>query len=428
MMRVPPTSHKSRHSHRGLHRLFLGLLWLGCLLMPFSTSKDSVVGVQSFGLPVLVVAALIGCLVATAQERRRLSTQTNFLIATAAVTVLWMMISSLWAPQLLASLSRALVNAVGFSLFVLCVLAFNPRREPAAWKRVVHPVVWMTTTLASYYILNLAFVIYEYGAESVVLERYVGGLMSLPWGASNTVASVLLMGLGATLLLRDSLPRAAVRGAVALHVLAIASTFSRNGTGMAVLLLFLGSSRSERHVLLAVLGTMAVAALGFNSLVSDSAAFAQLLDDRMTGGTEISNGRIDIWSEKIRYFMLHPMEPSGYYSSIYLFEFSGHNFAINTLIEQGVPGLAIALLFVWQLLIQRDHTVSQPKRQVPMTFVRIWLVMMLNMSFEDPNFVQPFIMVFWLMVAAQALASQAGPAATTRQRVLETRIGEPATT
>jgi O-antigen ligase len=408
---MPSTAHAltRQHPHHSVKdapsRYFLLLLWAGCLLMPFSTGIDASVGVQAFGIPVLAIAALTGGIAAIGNVSIGLPPRVALFLWTCALSVAWLTICATWSPQPLPSLSRAFVNVLGLALLMCCVLIVARHWSSLSWRSIGLPVVAASTLLSAYYVVNLAWVIHLFGTEAVVLERYVGGLMSLPWGASNTIAAVLLLGLGMAFLLRERMSSLWLWGIALVHVTAIALTFSRNGAAMAILLLLLGANRVERRFLLIGIGALLFTALAEQQFVAESAALTELIENRLTGGDEVSNGRLEIWSNKVEYFLNNPWLPTGYYSLLYKFDFSGHNFAITTLIEQGFPGLLLNLALLWQLFAMPAKSGTS---RTPMTFQRLWFLVTVNMTFEDPHFTQPFIILFWLVATTHLLCHMEG--------------------
>jgi O-antigen ligase len=380
-------------------------MWMCSLLLGFSTSPGDAVGVQSFGLPFLAIAACLVLPLTAGMLRLPVPRAIARLFGTGLALLAWMVITCSWAPEPAASFSRALLNVVCFVTLLGAVTLNRTGGDPRAWVRTGHVVVTATGMIAAYYLANLAWVASEHGLEVVVLERFVGGLMSLPWGASNTVASVLLLGIGMTLLLRREMNGRMFVFLLILQFLAVAMTFSRNGTATALLILVLGGTLREKMFLIGSVVGIAVFSLFAGSAIVDSDAISQLMENRTTGGEEITNSRVFIWHDRLSDIIEKPWISTGYYSTVHVFEYSAHNFVLNTAVEQGLVGLLLAMLLYGQLLFLTSK-VDKSDKDTSMTFRMLWLAMAVNLSFEDPNFTQPFIVVFWLVVATQVLRLQ----------------------
>lgn len=378
------------------------LLLAACIGLPFSTGIDSPIGVQSLGLPLLTLCVLVTGFNSVGRSTR-LSTRLIVGLLLAWASVLWMTFTTAFAPAPLPSLTRALLNLMG-ALF-LSVAILGTANGAAALRlasRVSLGIILATSICSAYYTINILLAIAEHGADLVLIQRFVGGLMSLPWGASNSIAALLILGLGVLLIEAGRFRRSTWILLGALHLVAILLTLSRNGIVVALILLAWGGGRSVRR---AMVGLLILAALLVTAVIGsiDLSAFDALIADRLTGGSEVSNGRIDTWTEKLDYFLANPLSPVGYYGNIYRFELSAHNFLLNTLVEQGVFGAVVgAFLFGWLLLTGGWRTA--PSANGPsMSYRKLWALMALNMAFEDPNFTQPFIVIFWLVVASQTL-------------------------
>jgi len=392
-----------------IRRSYLWLLALGCALLGFSTEPGAAVGVQAFGLPFFALACLLAIPVILVRRHQTMASELTAFLLLMCVLVGWMCITSLVAPYPWVSLSRALVNLMGLTIVLGFVYLADGRRLPSvSWRVPAWLGLVATAITALYFLLNLLEKSMTHGFEVVILERFVGGLMSLPWGASNNIASVLLIGLGLALLLRRRIHPAVLYGLILLHLAAILMTFSRNGLVTGLLMVLLGLRNRERLVVIAAACALLATFFNGNTSWTDIQGIDELLENRATGGGDISNARVDIWIDRLQLLARNPFHYTGYYSTIFEYELSAHNFALNTLLEQGLPGLLLSLAMLLGLftLTRRVEPVSPG---VPMTFSRLWLVMTLNMAAEDPNFTQPFILVFWLAVASQVLLRMSPP-------------------
>ena len=393
---MPIVGHDVRH-------YYLGLLALGCTLLGFSTEPGATAGVQAFGLPFFALACLLATPVIFLCCNRAVQPAVAVFLQLLFGVVAWMCITSLVAPYPWVSLSRALINVMGLVTVLGFVYFATARRGPCvSWRIPACLCVVATTVIATYFLFNLLQKSLTHGFEVVILERFVGGLMSLPWGASNNIASVLLVGLGLALLLRRTISPDWLYLLLVVHLAAILITFSRNGLACALLMLLLGLRNRERLAALLGAGALLGLLMGGDNSWAELQGIDELLENRATGGGDISNARVDIWIDRLGVVAENPLRFTGYYSTIFVYDMSAHNFALNTMLEQGLPGLllALGLLLGLYTLTWRSEDAST---QTHMTFRRLWLVMTLNMAVEDPNFTQPFILVFWLTVASQVL-------------------------
>lgn len=165
------------------------LLIAGYMLLPFSTSPESG-GVLSFGLPFLALYAFLSLLMMLHSGKLDLS----LAIGLGAFFLAAMWVSLPYSSHdLMPPLVRLLTNLLGFTIF-LSAFFFMGRAQYSL--QMFEKIIAMCgATLAIYYCINLLLNIWVFGIGSVMVERYTGGLSSLPWGASNNISSVLLVGL-----------------------------------------------------------------------------------------------------------------------------------------------------------------------------------------------------------------------------------------
>jgi len=360
---------------------FHGLFVAGCVLLPFSTGPESG-GVLSFGLPFFVLAALLVPPI-LARNAARIDGGA-VLLATCFVALI--VASTVFSLNRGPASVRAAVNLVGFLVFLgrLAMVAFG--RYPA--QRLARICMLSCAVLSAYFIVNFALAASSHGIGAVILERYVGGAMSLPWGASNTIAQVLLLAFVAYTTLEDPGPRD--KAAMVLASCAILLTFSRS-VGMLMLLMWAIVFGLRRTVIFAGCVTGGVAAL-FSAGVLEASRFEAFLASRLNPEKLMTaGGRFDTMAEKLGYFLANPTEPIGYYASLSVFDLSAHNYWLTTLVEQSFAAVVVSLLFfvyIWAKALFK-------KPNVALAF----MVVMLALMIEDPHFTQPYIMLFWSIVA-----------------------------
>lgn len=354
---------------------------LGMLLLSFSSAPESG-GVVTFGAPFLLIAIFL--FVPVFIENLRTLHWTFLLWPTLFIFIIFL--TCFIAADPVASLVRASANLVGFFLYLGIIAACM--RTTMSVESVGRVLLLSGFVLSVYFVGNLLYSSLLYGFQNVILERYVGGAMSLPWGASNTIAQVLLLSV-ASYLVVDNKSRfdKVMLGVICLGIL---FTFSRSVIALlgCMLLVIFG----VRYVI-SILLLGATALIGYISYFSSgSEEYNTFLSSRLSvENIESGNGRIDTVLEKINYFWGHPFEPIGYYSSVYDFTLSAHNYWITTLVEQSLIGVFVSLLFFL--------TIGRMAYRTSISVFFAFLIVMMGLMVEDPNFVQPYIISIWVYFA-----------------------------
>lgn len=354
---------------------------VGMFLLNFSTSPSSG-GVVSYGAPFLLLSALLFIPVFFNNFSK---VGLQFLLWP-TLYVAFMLFTSFLAVSPLASLVRAVANMVGYFMFLGLIAAFMRHRVTV--DSIARVLLMSGAVLALYFLINMVWQSFVFGFRAVILERYVGGSMSLPWGASNIIAQVLLLSVG-TFLAIDNKKKLDV---VCLFLICfgILFTFSRSVSLLLVCMLYLILG-FKRFTLLVLLGVIAVFVYTMfqsgGSMEHDAFLSSRLNVENMQSG----NGRLDTAFEKLSYFAQHPFEPIGYYSSTYNFTLSAHNYWITTLVEQSLFSVIISLLFFFSV----GRMAFVASRKVCYGF----LVIMFGLLVEDPQFVQPYIISLWVYFA-----------------------------
>ena len=361
------------------------LFVLGMLLLGFSSSPGDGV-VISYAAPFL----LLSCFLFVPVFLNNLSAMDFRFFLWPILFVVVIFLTSFIAAAPMASLSRAITNLLGFFIFLCLIAATMRRRVSVEW--TARTLFLSGVVLAGYFILNLMYKSYLHGFQVVILERYVGGAMSLPWGASNTIAQVLLLSVASFLAVKNQTKWDIC--CLAIIALAIILTFSRSVIILLVCMIYIiiGFRYFSRLV---VVGTLIFCGYlyFFNG---ESKGYETFLSTRLSlANMQTGNGRVETALEKINYFMSHPFEPIGYYSSIYDFKLSAHNYWITTLVEQSLIGVLISLVFF--SLIGKMALRASPK------IFQGFLIVMMGLMVEDPNFVQPYIIAFWIYFAVIVL-------------------------
>lgn len=300
--------------------------------------------------------------------------------------VLVIFITSFIAVAPLPSLSRAFTNLLG--LFIFLGLNAASMRQRVSVESTARVLFLSGSVLAIYFILNLIYKSYIYGFQKVILERYVGGAMSLPWGASNTIAQVLLLSIASYLAIETKNRWDALL--LLLICSAIVLTFSRSIILLLVCMIYI--ILGVRRFFLLVGGGLALLAAYYTLFSAGFKGYETFMSTRLSfENMQNGNGRVATALEKLHYFVNHPFDPIGYYSSIYKFSLSAHNYWITTLVEQSVLSVLISLIFFWTVGVMASKTSR--------TILFGYLVVMMGLMVEDPNFVQPYIIAFWVYLS-----------------------------
>jgi len=406
-------AHYNRVRETALHdRIFA----IAMCLLPFSLGEEIVV--VSYSLPFFALlclyyfAKIIG-------EPAQINKSVALILITSACIIAVMAVTSFIGPHPAKALSRVAIHANGLAmLFYFCTLQ-NTTDLATQEKRyyfLVRIFVTSGAIMGAYYLINFAGSALDSGLAATISSRDVGGLTSLPWGASNSVAAVLLIPLIVSLqLLAEVRPNATTcREATRFKrlrildslctliiVAAIISTFSRNAIVVAALLLGFFGLRAS---VIGMVTLAAIAGLVFLGLTFDADITAQLFEQRLRDRDELMSGntRLYLWGLYGDYIKDNPFSPLGYYSSLFNFEFSSHNYSLTTYVEQSIVGwLLSAFLFV--LLLSKSRQLSQmklPNAKTQGQFIFFGMLMIaLNLHFEDANFTHQYILYFWVFVS-----------------------------
>jgi len=400
-------------------KVMLGLIGLGLVLMPFSTEPGPDSFVIPFGLPFLAIAALLA-IPFLITRFLRLKIYQVIILTLAFLRILWIGLTvTTVSSQTIASSARATVEFVGFLVFtyILSSVATNHDGRLMLYGRGLEILTLSGTILALYFLFSFFSAIESYGAIPVLLSRYTGGLMSLPWGASNTIASILIMPLFVAFGLAY-FGQGRTRFFFLLSALtmftAVLVTQSRSGLAsiLAGIFLVLVIRKTVRPIV--GIAGIAIAVLSVGYMYGPD-ALEIVFDTRLGNIAELStlNGRLDLWGVALDYYQTRPLDPIGYYSSQYVFGFSPHNLVITTLIEQGLPGLIliIALYFLGILTSLRSaFDPNNPNSGMAAFFLCGLMTLFVDAQFEDAQFTYPFIIYFWFFLALLFLIRYFSPA------------------
>ena len=395
---------------------FLRLTFLaGMCLLPFSSGSTD--GVVSLGLPLLALLALghiAGVVGGTRPPSRNASASKLGFLLVVALTA-----ATLYAPEHIPAVARLIPNVIGFFVFLFLLSGFETENVPD-FERAANAYIISATILAAYFLLTFLKAVAEVGIAGVFVDRITGGVFSLPWGASNVVASTLILPVFLTFYFsgerRASAPTTFYFIARIILLLGIGVTISRGAifaTGIGfVVLSFVSKGKLRRQavgflVFLAVAGVVLDKWLGgvlSEQLVS---AFLGRLQD-----ADISdlNGRTELWDRFGEEFGKSPLLGIGYYGSLFYFESSGHDIVLTTLVERGVIGFALSSSILVKAAVTTIRAWRVPRHAHSRTFFGCMLAggiaSLVHLMVEDANFTQQYIIYSWVALALVFMADR----------------------
>jgi O-antigen ligase len=303
------------------------------------------------------------------------------------------------------------MNVWGFLIFLFALhLSFYPRYSENLVVSIARILAISGLILSAYYIAVVVVATQEHGLIAIFAERFVGGVAALPWGATNSIASCLLIAyIAAFLCTLDSRYRKIGSLSLLLIATAILVTVSRNAVIVLILIsLMWGVVLGRPRIVAMVLALSGVFLWALDAHDTDVLTF--LYETRLDEGKlSTLNTRTEIWEERFEYFLRNPLNPVGYYGSLSAFDgVSAHNALLTALLEQTALGLLLFLgMFGLGLfhLLRRIHSAPATNKQFRLALSVGLTGIFLNLQFEDANFTQPYIIYFWLLMALVFLSS-----------------------
>jgi O-antigen ligase len=398
--------------------LYLIFLISMCLL-PFSTGTGGGSVVVTYALPfqAILCVLIIGNFIV---RKERINYPDELKLATfcALLHAFSIFISSLMNQNLAVSFARSIFDLFGFVIFLYITSTASVRKDATlAYNKISLIFVLSGFILSLYFIANFLLAIQENSLEQVLLERENGGLMSLPWGASNTIAACLMMAFYLALDRAFNMKSLKSNDRIITFfimltiVAAIIITQSRNVIITLMLgMVFIGiltkntKSMLVFFTLLVIIFTLVMSFYGQDLDTIFAARVGDGAED--VGGF---NGRTTVWAISIDYFFKHPFEPVGYFGMLGYFDHTGHNVFITTLLDQGVLGLFAYVLFVinnFSFCIKKIFSkLFSFTTRIRMTFYLIaMLSILIQLQFEDSNFTAPNITYKWIFLALMYLS------------------------
>jgi O-antigen ligase len=328
------------------------------------------------------------------------------------------LLTSLMNQSLIQSFARSIFSLFGFAIFLYITSNASISKDAKlAYNKISLIFIFSGAVMSLYFIVNFLLALQQNSLDRVLLERENGGLLSLPWGASNTIAACLMMPF--FLAIDRAFNRQAGKKKkdtsmfvfMLIIIMAIMITQSRNVMfTLAMGTIFIGGltkNLKSTLVFLAILGVLFLSILSFFGQDLDTIFAARLGDQAQDVGG--FNGRTALWEESIVYFALHPLEPLGYFGMLGELNHTAHNVFLTTLIEQGILGLVAYLLFLinnfWfcaKKLASKSLS-SLAKRKMTLYLIAM-LSILLQLQFEDSNLTAQNIIYQWIFLALMYLS------------------------
>ncbi|WP_295619181.1 O-antigen ligase [Chamaesiphon sp. GL140_3_metabinner_50] len=340
--------------------------------------------------------------------------------------------------NLVLSFARSIFDFVGFAIFLYITSNSSISKDATlAYNKISSLFILSGFLMSVYFIINFLLAVQQNSLDKVLLERENGGLMSLPWGASNTIAACLMMPFFSALDRLFNAPAQAqaetqIQAQILVKkkkkksnwmlvimvtiVMAILITQSRNVTITLLLstIVIGGSTKNAKQTSIFV-GLLAVIFLSITSFYGQD--LDTIFDARVgDGAADIGgfNGRTTLWVISIDYFFNHPLEPLGYFGMLGELGHTGHNIFLTTLVEQGIFGLVAYILFTinnFTFCLKKMATKSlsfvTKRRMVLYTIANF--AILIQLQFEDSNLTAQNIVYQWVFLALMYLSAYCDP-------------------
>lgn len=387
------------------------------LLLPFSSGAGAGSVVVAYGLPFLALAAVGFVLMQAADPRFQVRTLPY--VVAGAMLAFALTVATTYAPSIVQSGARLVPNLIGYAVFLYLIDGeLDPDHAYAA--RISAVYVWSAAVLSAYYLGHFLVELRRIGLLAVLWDRVTGGAASLPWGASNVVASCVIMPFFLTFFLSDRARWRRSRWAYAtarlLMMGTLLVTLSR-GAILSVLVGLLGFAVAvggkQRTRLLAGTAVAVVAILLADHLLHG------IITHQFVGGflsrfqdqdIRTLNSRTDKYGEFLRLFGRSPLLGTGYYGTIVAVGGTGHNIVLTTLAERGVLGFlfsgVILLLAAWQVVHGLARSRTRAERLLFLSLFVGGASSLLHLLFEDANFTHQYIIYSWVALALAFVAAE----------------------
>ncbi len=385
-----------------IDRFLRNIIFLIFMLLPFSTSIE-MGAVINFGvflnyifLPLFVVKII------SVNKKHHISKLDTFILLIIVLLQAWIIFSLKWSTNFGAAFLRASYFSLGSLIFFLYLVTSSKQQFVT---NLVKSVNIFSILLSIYFLSNFSFSVYEIGFAKTIVQRFVGGAMALPWGASNIISVVLICSL-VTLSLSELFLNITVKKTTLLLIsIAIILTLSRTGTAILVVLLglLLLSRLSLMKSILVSLSFILIAptAIIFSFVFLSKVDF--FANRYSTSNFTSMNGRGEIWSHYLDKIGSDLFNLHGFYGALASNVYTPHNIFISFYYDTGIVGFLLLVLLICFLSVRvllSSLKISLNKK--PFTFLSILLtplLMLLNLSFEDGIYVPAtWYMFFTILV------------------------------
>lgn len=380
--------------------------WLILLGLALLSPTVEVGGIVAVGTPFLVLGSYFRGL-QLYQRTFQMSFGIRGLCAT--VYLLCILLSLLWAPQPQVAGFRVAYQLVGYVLFLSMLQRQGNQTDNSRFQFWVVALTCGGLATSVHFLLLMASLTLQGRLGEAFADRITGGVMSLQWGASNTIASALLAPLFAAMLLPSRLAWLR-RIAAAAMLLSILCTLSRNSCMCILLALVLYACFSGRAVntLGAIIGIGIVVTPAV--LMLDADVYHAVISTRLEGGDAATfNGRTDCWLAAWDGIERNWPCPVGFYGSLPTLGHSAHNLILTDLYELGVWGLLAHLAFfaavIAGLCIARRHQSSHSSHELNVLLAGV-IAIFVNLQFEDPQYTQPYMICSWIFMGLCVAATR----------------------
>ncbi len=382
-------------------------------------------GIVSMGTPFLVLGSYLRGL-----QLYQRTYQMSFGVRgfCASAYLLCILVSLLWVPQLHVSGFRAAYHVVGYVLFLCMLQRQGDHTDNSRFQFWTVALTCAGLATSLHFLFLMASLTLQGRLGEAFADRITGGVMSLQWGASNTIASALLAPLFGAMLLPSKLAwLRTIAGAAML--LAILSTLSRNSSMCVLLALALYACLSGRAVntICAIIGIGIVVTPAI--LLLDADVYHSVIESRLDGGDAATfNGRTDCWAAAWNGIERNWPCPVGFYGSLQTLGHSAHNLILTDLYEIGVWGLIAHLLLFAALIaglsVARRRQSGHIIHEVNILLAGI-IAIFVNLQLEDPQYTQPYIICSWIFMGLCVAATRLPISTTNIDRVSRHRIAQP---
>lgn len=258
--------------------------------------------------------------------------------------------------------------------------------------------------LSFYFIVNFTFSIIENGWATTISERYVGGTMSLPWGASNIISIALTACLGILCIAEILYDRRVRSITFVIYLTAVFLTFSRTGLMIGSMVVFY--TLLSRLSLVRGLFFFSFFVIIFPVLVafiftyfSSVSLFSNRYSLENIGGM---NGRLELWRDYLFKFIDEPFNFHGFYSALSYSEHTPHNIILSIAFDLGVIGVLLfsSMLLLLFYLVLRVASKFYYKKNITKAVGVIFIPMLcfFNFMFEDGIYIPQTWYVFYVYI------------------------------